>query len=153
MDVVNNNSDEEKDYAYYKQINELSKKGWGVRILINNNILERKFDCILSNSFRYIRDDEIPALQDVYVGDYKNSFDAEVKNFSKEFNKLKYDLAQPLRILVKYIKDIYEEVYDRLYNRIMLLLGGLNDDYVISCFTILILIEKAFIKIKNIFID
>ena len=162
MDIrVNNNEnndnnvknlDEEKHYIYYKQIYDLSKKGFGVRILNNNNILARKFDCILNSSFQYIQDDEIPALRDVYVGDYKASFEAEVELFSKELHKVK-DLDKPLRLLIDHVKDIYEEIYERLFNRLMLLLGWPNDDYVISCFTIIILIEKTLVKIKNIFID
>ena len=39
------NKDEEKLYSYFKRMKELYEKGLPVRILHNNDIFLRKFDC------------------------------------------------------------------------------------------------------------
>ena len=106
----------------------------------------------MTNSFKYLKDDEIPVLRNVDISEFKKKFKIEVELFLKDLSKVKKNLIKPIHALIKYITEMYEEEFNRLFKRIILI-STANDDYVQACFVNCILIQKVLINIRNIFIS
>ena len=148
---MNNDNNNDNIYEYFIRIAKTSKENNSFKVIIPNHIstFERKFDCILNKEHFKLDDDDVPDIANINILSYQKRFKEGLDEFMKKLHKLQ-ELRRPLFKLLKYIEEIYEELFNKLYNRIILL--GLQDDYIRGYFFSIIVIEKTLINIKNIFI-
>ena len=142
-------------YQYFKRIAEVSKNNMTMNVnLANyNTVFESKFNCIFKCTQTNITNEEIPILNDdVNIYDYEHRFKKLKNDFLKELPKLYSAAHTPqLHFLIKYVNELYDEIFDKLIHRIFLL-SSTDDQHVRAYFKIVIIIEKVFENIKNIFI-
>ena len=54
----------------------------------------------MTNSFKYLKDDEIPVLRNVDISEFKKKFKIEVELFLKDLSKVKKNLIKPIHALI-----------------------------------------------------
>ena len=149
----NNNADNVNGYEYFRRIIKRSKdiKG-GFKVIMPSHItpLEQKFDCIVEEEYSRFSPDDIPDMANINIFDYKKKFKQELEDFLKGLHTLG-ELRKPLFRFIKRTEELYEEMFNNAYNRIILL-STVDDEQIRGYFSGLIIIEKVLINIKNIFI-
>lgn len=143
--------EEDKLYAYFKQIKSIIKNG-GVEVMLlqNNDILLRKFDCIIKSSLKHMDLENTPNLMDINLSDLVLDWERELRLFNENLAKIDLRLTKSVNILLIHISDMRKTLYCKMYDALLL---NDNVDYSVSCYISLLMIKRAMINLRNIFID